>query len=78
MTVEEKKAKYTILAENDEYTLIDRHTSYCTYVVCWQFDKDDYTWAQGHYYNNIFQAVMDMDALADGTYWERDPEEITW
>lgn len=69
MTTEEKKTTYTIIAKDGEYTLIDRHTSYCTYVVCWLFDSEDYTWGQGHYYNDKEQAMEDMHSLADGSYW---------
>ena len=46
----ERKNRYTILESFGDYTLIDRDTKFQPYVVCWLFDPDTYTWAQGHYF----------------------------
>ncbi len=54
MTVEEKKAKYEIIMKGAyaDYVIINRHTSFQPYVVCWAFDEEDYTWGQGHYFDD--------------------------
>ena len=46
----ERKNRYSILEAAGDYTLIDRNTSFQTFVVCWLFDTKSYTWAQGHYF----------------------------
>lgn len=59
MTTEEKKATYEIIKKGTyaDYALINRHTSFQPYVLCWCFDESDYTWAQGHYYDSYTEAM---------------------
>lgn len=70
MTVEEKKAKYEIIKEGKyaDYVIINRHTSFQPYIVCWAFDEEDYTWGQGHYFETLNEAKFflygkEQDAL---------------
>ena len=62
MNTMEKKANYQILREGhySDYVIINRQTSYCPYVVCYAFDKEDYTWAQGHYHQTMDDALVDF------------------
>lgn len=62
MTVEEKKAQYEIVKDGfySDYTVINRHTDYCPFVVCWNFDIETYQWDQGHYYNDEASAMCEF------------------
>lgn len=62
METSEKKAKYEILREGhySDYVIIDRKTEYCPFVVCYAFDKETYSWAQGHYHNDFDSALYDF------------------
>ena len=59
MTVEEKKAAYLIMWKGmlTDYTLIKRNTEYCPFIVAWGFNEEDYTWGQGHYFNDYSSAL---------------------
>ena len=60
MTTQEKMDTHKIIQRPvySNYTLLNRKTSYCTYVVAWHFDDRDYTWAQGHYFNDLREAKL--------------------
>ena len=60
MTTEEKKATYEILnrGEYADYVIINRKTNYLPIVACYAFDESDYTWGQGHYFDNYSDAVV--------------------
>jgi len=62
MNTLEKKVNYQILMRGaySDYVLINRNTSYCPYVVCYGFNDEDYTWAQGHYYESLSAAKVDF------------------
>lgn len=60
MTMAEKKSTYEVLTTMGEYTIINRKTSYLPFVVCWLFNTDDYTWAQGHYLATYEDALVFM------------------
>ena len=57
--------KIMVLDKNDKfnYTLIVRLTDEgnmvkcCPFVVCWYFDESSQTWAQGHYFMELRNAV---------------------
>lgn len=65
MTTTEKKNTYKILKAAGDYTLINRGTSFQPYVVCWLFDRDTYTWAQGHYFSDYIAAEEYMKERAN-------------
>lgn len=60
----ERKNRYSILEAAGDYTLIDRNTSFQTFVVCWLFDTKSYTWAQGHYFSDYEEAQAWMKERA--------------
>lgn len=45
-----------ILGEIGKYTIIDRETSYKTFVVAYGFDRKSMSWAQGFYFNTFESA----------------------
>lgn len=47
-----------------DYTLVIRNTSYCPFVIAWHFDKSDNTWAQGHYFNSVTEAIRYLTDMA--------------
>ena len=55
----------TILKEypKKDYVIIDRHTSFQSYVACWCFNKNTYTWGQGHYFDNLEDAIQYVESL---------------
>ena len=60
----ERKNRYRVLANIGDYTLIDRATSFQPFVVCWLFNTENYTWAQGHYFAEYDRALMWMKERA--------------
>jgi len=60
MTVEEKKRAYEKILRIGDYTLINRHTKFEPWIVCWKFDDESYTWNQGHYFQGAIFAILFM------------------
>lgn len=53
-----------IIFTDGDYTLIDRGSLFNTWVVAYKFDPSDETWAQGHYFENFYDAVDFMNSTA--------------
>ena len=51
--------EYVILEEYPQidYTLIVRRSSFEPYVAAWGYDKESTSWAQGHYFSTLIDAV---------------------
>lgn len=55
-----------IIAEYPQknYTLVKRiNATYEPFVACYRFDKTDYTWGQGHYFNTVESARKYIESL---------------
>lgn len=56
--------KSMVMKKDGDYTLVARVNEDGTiheYVVAWCYDECDDTWAQGHYFSDIVDAVCYMD-----------------
>ena len=59
------KENITIIKEYPakDYTIINRGTNFQPYVACWLFDKNTYSWGQGHYFDNLEEAIEYVESL---------------
>ena len=45
----------------DIVALIDRNISFCSFVVAWNYNLNDGTWGQGHYFETMASAKRYFD-----------------
>lgn len=66
MTLEERKAIYTVIDTFGEYTLLLRKNLVLgdKYIIAWLFDKETYEWCQGRYYDNIVKVAIAITNLS--------------
>ncbi len=59
------KKNITIIKEYPEkdYTIINRGTKFLPYVACWVFNKNTYSWGNGHYFEKLEDAIQYVESL---------------
>lgn len=49
-----------VVVEGTFHAIINRHTDFEPYIVCWSYCIEDGTWGQGYYYQKYEDAIKKL------------------